>query len=242
MNRRQRSSRLVAALMLGSVALTYASPADAQWAVFDSSNFGQNLLTAERTLTQINNQIKSLQNQAIMLSNMARNLTTFNFPELQQITTTLQKIDTLMGQAQGISFKVSELDADFTRLFPGRSGRATSTSQQLLEAKARMDGVMAAYRETMAAQSQIAENVSTDARTLATLSSRSQSSQGALQAAQATNQLLALTAKQQFQIQQMMAAQYRAEATDASARAQASIDAQAATKAFLGSGSAYTPR
>ncbi len=59
---------------------------------------------------------------------------------------------------------------------------------------------------------------------------------------QATNQLLALTAKQQFQIQQMMAAQYRAEATEAATRAQAAIDAQAATKKFLGSGSAYTPQ
>jgi P-type conjugative transfer protein TrbJ len=77
--------------------------------------------------------------------------------------------------------------------------------------------------------------------TLQTLATRSQSSQGALQVAQATNQLLALTAKQQFQIQQMMAAQSRAEATAAATRAQGSIDAQAATKAFLGSGTAYTP-
>ena len=242
MNRRRLSPRLIAAMMIGAVGLTGSGPADAQWAVFDSGNFGQNLLTAERTLTQINNQIKALQNQATMLSNMARNLTTFNFPELQQITSTLRKIDTLMGQAQGIGFKVSQLDAQFTRLFPGQTGTVSTTDQQLANAKARLDTVMAAYRQTMAAQSQIAENVSTDATTLATLSDRSQSSEGALQAAQATNQLLALTAKQQFQIQQMMATQYRAEATDASARAQASIDAQAATKAFLGSGSAYTPR
>lgn len=241
--RNQRPTfRLIAGMMLAPLMLVTSSPARAQWAVFDSSNFGQNLLTAERTLTQINNQIKALQNQATMLSNMARNLTTFNFPELQQITTTLQKINTLMGQAQGISFQVSQLDAQFNRLFPGQAGTATTTDQQLANAKSRLDAVMAAYHQTMAAQSQIAENVSTDATTLSTLASRSQSSQGALQAAQATNQLLALTAKQQFQIQQMMATQYRAEATDASARAQASIDAQAATKAFLGSGSAYTPR
>lgn len=242
MMKRRFSSRLLATAMIGCLGLAGAGPADALLPVFDSSNFGQNLLTAERTLTQINNQIKALQNQATMLSNMARNLTTFNFPELQQITSTLQKIDTLMGQAQGISFKVSQLDAQFTRLFPGQGGTATTTDQQLANAKARLDTVMAAYRQTMAAQSQIAENVTTDAATLSTLSDRSQSSEGALQAAQATNQLLALTAKQQFQIQQMMATQYRAEATDASARAQATIDAQAATKAFLGSGSAYTPR
>lgn len=228
-------------IMISATMLT-PLPVHAQWAVFDSSNFGQNLLTAERTLTQINNQIKALQNQATMLSNQARNLTSVNFPELTQLTTTLQKIQTLMGQAQGISFKVSDLDAEFTKLFPGRTSTTATTDMSVLEAKARMDGVMAAYRETMAAQSQIAENVTTDATTLATLSSRSQSSEGALQVAQATNQLLALTAKQQFQIQQMMAAQYRADATAAASHAQASIDAQAATKAFLGSGSAYTPR
>jgi P-type conjugative transfer protein TrbJ len=218
------------------------SPAVAGLLVFDPTNYAKNLLTAERALQQVNNQIHQLQNQATMLTNMAKNLTTFNFPELQQITSTLQQIDQLMGQARGISFRISDLDSQFTRLFPGLSTASTTTDMQVLNARARMDGVMAAYRETMAAQSQIAGNVSEDAATLATLSSRSQSAEGALQVGQATNQLLALTAKQQFQIQQMMAAQYRAEATDAAARSQATIDARAATQAFLGSGSAYTPR
>jgi type IV secretion system protein TrbJ len=63
-----------------------------------------------------------------------------------------------------------------------------------------------------------------------------------LQAAQATNQLLALTAKQQFQIEQMLAAQYRAQAIDQARRDQAESDGQAATTKFLGSGSAYTPQ
>ena len=41
-----------------------AAPAHAQWTVFDPSNFSQNVLTAARTLQQINNQITSLQNEA----------------------------------------------------------------------------------------------------------------------------------------------------------------------------------
>lgn len=61
-------------------------------------------------------------------------------------------------------------------------------------------------------------------------------------AEQATNQLLALTAKQQFQIQQMMAAQFRAEAQEQARRATQGAEARAATKKFLGSGSAYTPQ
>jgi type IV secretion system protein TrbJ len=232
---------VTAAILPMATMLVPATPAQAI-IVFDPTNYAKNLLTAERALQQVNNQIRQLQNQAVELTDLAKNLTTFNFPELQQITGTLQQIDQLMAQARGISFRIGDLDAQFTRLFPGLGGTATTTDMQVLNARARIDGVLAAYRETMAAQSQIAGDVSADSATLATLSSRSQSAEGALQVGQATNQLLALTAKQQFQIQQMMAAQYRAEATDAASKAQASIDAQAATQAFLGSGSAYTPR
>src|SRR3546814_18976532 len=45
---------------------------------------------------------------------------------------------------------------------------------------------------------------------------------------QATNQLLALVAKQQFQIQNLMAAQYRAESVDAARQAQNTLDARKA--------------
>jgi len=63
-----------------------------------------------------------------------------------------------------------------------------------------------------------------------------------LQAQQASNQLLALVAKQQFQIQNLMAAQYRADAIERANRNQEQLDAQGATAKFLGSGSAYTPQ
>jgi hypothetical protein len=43
---------------------TSVTPAHAQFTVFDPSNYSQNILTAARTLQQINNQIKALQNQA----------------------------------------------------------------------------------------------------------------------------------------------------------------------------------
>ncbi|MFP5435568.1 MAG: P-type conjugative transfer protein TrbJ, partial [Alphaproteobacteria bacterium] len=94
------------------------APAQAQLTVFDPSNYSQNLLTAARTLQQVNNQIRSLQNQAQSLVNQAKNLTTIGFPEIQAITQTLQQIDQLMGQAQGIQFRVAGLDQEFRALFP----------------------------------------------------------------------------------------------------------------------------
>lgn len=209
--------------------------------VFDASNYAQNLLVAARALDQVNNQIKSLQNEASMLINQAKNLARIDFPQLREITTRLQQIDRLMGQAQGIRFKVEGLDDQFRRLFPGQTG-AGGSAAQLASARLRLDTAMAALRQTMTVQAQVVENVEVDAATLGELVGRSQQAEGALQATQATNQLLALSAKQQFQIQQLLAAQYRAEAMDTARRTQSESDARAATTRFLGSGSAYPPR
>lgn len=225
---------------LGIGLVVSSEPAHAQLSVFDPTNYSQNLLTAARTLTQINNQIQSLQNEATMLINQAKNLTRIDFPELQALTQTMQQIDRLMGQAQGIRFQVSGLDQQFKQLFPQSFGQALGTNDQVVAARTRLDTAMSAYQQTMSVQAQVVENVAADAQTLSTLVAKSQGADGALQVGQATNQLLALTAKQQFQLQNMMAAQYRAETIERARRAQGEIDAAAATKRFLGSGTAYT--
>jgi type IV secretion system protein VirB4 len=219
-----------------------AAPAHAQFTVFDPTNYTQNLLTAARSLQQINNQIQSLQNQATMLLNQAKNLARVDFPELQQLNQQLQQIDRLMGEAQTIDFRVSGLDQQFKQLFPQSLTRALPAAQQVQAARSRLDAAMDAYRQTMRMQAQVAENVQSDAGLLQTLAGRSQDAEGALQAAQTTNQLLALSAKQQLQIQNLIAAQYRAQATEAARRAQAEIDGRLLTRKFLGSGAAYPSR
>lgn len=227
---------------LGFTTAVPVAPAHAQLTVFDPSNYSQNLLTAARTLQQVNNQIKALQNQAQSLLNQAHNLSTIAFPELQAITQTLQQIDQLMGQAQGIQFRVAGLDQQFRQLFPTSFNQLLTNNQHVADASVRMTTAKAAFQQTMSVQAQVVEAVQADASTLTGIVARSQSAEGALQAAQATNQLLALSAKQQFQIQTLMAAQYRAQALDQANRVQAQADAGAATTKFLGSGSAYTPQ
>lgn len=237
-------SAVLAAGMTGLLVSAIAVPLTPVHAitVFDPSNYGQNILTAARTLEQINNQIRMLQNQAQSLINQAKNLTTIGFPELQALQQTLQQIDRLMGQAQGIQFQVSGLDQQFKAMFPNDLNAALKTNAQVIAARSRLDTSLAAFKQTMAVQSQVVENVAADAANLREIVARSQGAEGALQATQATNQLLALVAKQQFQIQTLMAAQYRAEAMERAGRLQQQTDAQSATRKFLGSGTAYTPR
>lgn len=134
------------------------------------------------------------------------------------------------------------LEGTNLRVFPQAFDASLKRDAQVAAAKARLNTAMSAYRQTMGVQSQVVENVQADAQTLSELVSKSQGAEGALQVAQATNQLLALSAKQQFQIQNMMAAQYRAQSVEQARRAQAEIDGRTTTRKFLGSGSAYTPR
>jgi P-type conjugative transfer protein TrbJ len=234
---------LGAALATGSLAGVTLWPAPAYAIpVFDGANYAQNMLTAARTLQQINQQIQSLQNEAAMLQNQARNLSRIDFPQMQQLRQRLQRIDQLMGQAQGVDFRVDQLDRQLQQLYPGNFQQLLGRDQRAASARARLDAEMSAFRQNMGVQSRIDANVHEDAETLSEIVARSQGAEGSLQAQQATNQLLALTAQQQLQIQTLMAAHFRARALEASRRAQVELESREQVRRYLGDGHAYTPQ
>ena len=245
-----RKHIIAAALGLGTIGsfgmglVMSATPAHAQFGgvVFDRSNYAQNILTAARTLQTVNQQIQQLQNEAQMLVNMGKNLARIDFPQLDALKQKLVEIDRLMGRAQAIDFRVDQLDDKFQSLYRQDFSSALRTDARVRDARSRLDASMGAFRQTMTVQAQVVENIQSDTEALADIVARSQGAEGALQAQQATNQLLALTAKQQFQLQHMMAAQFRSEAVEQARRATQAAEARAMTKKFLGSGSAYTPR
>ncbi|WP_066585595.1 P-type conjugative transfer protein TrbJ [Sphingomonas pruni] len=228
-------------LLVGGTVLT-AAPAAAQITVFDPTNYSQNLLTAARELQQINNQIQQLQNQATMLTNQAKNLMRLDFPEAQALTQTINRVQQLMDQARGISFRIDTAGTQFSQLYPQGLTSVLTTDQSLAAARSRYDAAMAAYTNTVNVQASVVGSIASDTSTLAAITARSQSAQGQLQASQATNQLLALVAKQQLEISQLMAAQYRAQSLEAATRAQAEAEGRAAAQKFIGNGKAYTPR
>jgi type IV secretion system protein TrbJ len=209
--------------------------------VFDGTNYAQNVLQAARALEQINNQIRSLQNEAIMLQNMATNLEHLDFSSLAQISQDLANIGQLVQSAQGIGFQVAASRQQFAALFSS-GAIGTSTASALSGATARLQAAQAAFQQSIALQSQIAVGAQNDVGTLSSLLQKSQSANGNLQTAQVTNQLLALVAKQQAELQQLMAAQSRAQSIQQSSELQAEEEARAATRRFLGSGKAYTPQ
>ena len=233
-------NRLVALLMTTALVIgTAILPARAQLAVFDASVYARNVLEATRALEQVNNQIRSLQNEAIMLENMAKHLERLDVSQLDAMVSALGSIGGLMDQGQGIAFDIDAMKTAFARYFPQSYGTATR-EHRVGDAHARWQNAMAAFEQTLTVQAQVVRNVEADAVTLSSLVTASQGASGNLEAQQATNQLIALSTKQQLQIQSLMAAQYRATALEQARNAEDEEAARAAFMQFIGSANAYT--
>lgn len=236
---RKAKSLLLVALLTTSAVV----PAQAQWTVFDPQNYAQNLLSAARALQQINNQIQALQNQAQMLQNMATDLNPLR--EVSQLTgmvNSLTQITSLMNQAQGIAFDVDSTMSAWSRAYPTSRPAGTSGATLASDAQQRWQNSMSAFQDTLKIQSQVVQNVQADTTRLTKLTDQSQNATGNLAVSQATNQLIALSTKQQLQIQSLMAAQYRASALDQARNAQAEQDGKAQFETFLGDRNAYNPQ
>lgn len=231
--RRKAALALAAALALGA-----AMPAQAFLGggriVFDPSNYSQNVLTAARTLEQINNQIKQLQNQA-------RNLASLDHSALGELRAALAATNELIRQAQGLAFDVARMESEFRRLYPKEYAATVSGRQMAIDARERWQQSLEALRTATQVQSQAVRNFASDERTLTDLVNRSQSAVGALQAMQATNQLLALQSRQAMQAQQLQITQDRAEALEQARQVAVQERAREVRRRFQGEGTPYTP-
>lgn len=233
-------ARLTPIAVLLSLGLLVAQPATAM-TVIDPTNLVQNMLTAVRTLEVINNQASQLQNETQMLLNQARNLETLDVNVLNRLRTTLASTERLLTEAQGLAFDVQRLDQEFTRLYPAEYTSSVSDERMAQDTRARWKQGLDGLHTAMRMQAQVAQNLAQDESVLADLVNRSQSASGALQASQATNQLLALQAKQSIQAQQLQITQNRAIALELARQAAAVEEARELRRRFMGSGTPYTP-
>jgi P-type conjugative transfer protein TrbJ len=235
--------RTLAKLMAPAVALAVvasASPCHAQLTVFDPANYQQNLLSALRALAAINNQVRQLQNEAQMLLRMDRHLQSLPGGISPQLSQVLFEMQRQVASGDAIALKVKETDAAFERLFPKTFSDTLTGDDILRQVRLRWDETHAAFKRAALLQGQIAESTTADGRLLTDILSRSEGSVGALQAAQAGNELTALNVKQALQLQALLAAQTRAETVDRSRAIVAQQEARQQFKSFLGDGRAYT--
>jgi P-type conjugative transfer protein TrbJ len=234
---------LAASLMLatGVVGTTMlAIPAQAI-TVFDPWNYKENLLTAIRSLTEIENQVKQLTNEAQMLMKMDLNLEQLGSSVAGDLKSSMEEIKSLLDEANGISMKVTETDSALKDLFPDDYATALSNDQALSQAKTRWDETLSAFKRSMSLQAKVIENTTEDGTVLADLLSKSSTAVGNLQVQQAGNELLGLGIKQQLQLQNLMAADQRAQALERARALSSEEESRLRFKTFAGDGQAYTP-
>lgn len=227
--------RVLAAALFASVAASpmIAAPVSAQVGgiVHDPRNYSQNILTAARTLEQINNQIKQLQNQATSLLNEARNLQSLPVSTLGELQAQIDQTKQLLTEAEGIAYDVADIRKGFEQRYKGAafSGPASAL---VANAVARWKDSVGAFEDAMKVQAGIVSNMGGTRTSISTIVGASQSATGALQAAQAGNQLLAIQSQQIADLAAVMTAQGRAEMLDAARAAAAEAEGRERFRRF----------
>ena len=241
-NSRSRAVRFAAALIAAPILATtaFAPPAYAWRIVYDPSNYAQNILTAARTLEQINNQITQLQNEAQMLINQARNLANLPYSSLQQLQQAVGRTQSLLQQAQNIAFDVQQIDQAFQQKY-ANIDMSASEQQLVADARSRWENTVDGLQDAMRVQAGVVGNIETNRAQMEALVDRSQGATGALQATQAGNQLLALQAQQLSDLTAVIAANGRAQALTDAERAAAAEQGRVQRERFLTPGSGYQP-
>ena len=228
--------RRLAALLCGAalIATTSLIPtAQAQVAVYDPSNYAQNVLQAARALQQVNNQITSLQNQAQMLIGQARNLASLPYSSLSALQEQVAATQALLGEARELAYNVRDIQDAFHRRY-GPPDLTASDADLTVRAETRWATSVASFEDALKVQAGVVQGLETSRGEMQSLVSASQGAAGALQAAQAGNQLLALQAQQLSALTAVVVANGRAQALDAADRAAVRADAKARFSKFMG--------
>lgn len=210
-------------------------PAYAQFGgiVYDPTNYAQNVLTAARSLQQINNQIQQIQQQATSLINEARNLASLPLSTVSTLQQQIQQTQQLLGQAQRIAYDVQDIQQAFNGRYKG-AALTGDHAQMVANANARWEDSVGAFQDALQVQAGVVGNIEGARTTMDSLVSASQSATGALQATQAGNQLLALQSQQLADLTAAVAAQGRAQALQSARQAAEEAEGRERFRRFMG--------
>ena len=233
--KRKISGALFASFVVGSAIAPFPHPASAQIGgiVHDPRNYAQNILTAARTLEQVNNQIRMLQNQTVSLLNEAKNLASLPTSTLAELEGQVDRTRGLLGEAERIAYDVKDIETAFEGRYKNSAFGAPNAAL-VANAEARWKDSVDAFEDAMKVQAAIVGNLGGTRASLSALVTASQSASGALQAAQAGNQLLALQSQQLGDLAAAIAAQGRAQALEAARSAAIEAEARERFRRFRG--------
>ena len=220
-----------------ALTLMVAAPAFAQLAVFDPANFGQNVLTAARSLqsnmnqaAEIANQVQQLGQQIMMVSNQGRNLQALPDSLLQNYQSSFGQLLQQTSQINGLMGNLGTLQSQYQQQYPSWANSSLQMGQLNTLEQAWRTQDASNYRSALASGATILQQLPTSQADIARLGQDSQNAPGALSAIQAGNNLSVAIAGQLQDLNTQTATFQQAELQHMAARTSGDAAANAAAK------------
>lgn len=223
--------------LLLTAGLALSLPAIAQWVVFDPSNFGENVLTAARSLqaninqaTEIANQVQQLHNQIMMLSDQGRNLQALPDSLLQNYSSSMGQLVQQSQHINGLMGNLSQLQSQYQQQYPSWANSSPDMAQ-LNQLETQWNTQDASnYQAALTSGATVLQQLPTSQADIARLGQDSQNAPGALSAIQAGNNLSVAIAGQLQTLNTQTATFQQAELQHMAAKTSGVAAANAAAK------------
>jgi len=217
---------LTIAAAITGVCTTHSPPATAQWAVFDPTNYVQNLLQQLRAMQSNVNEAKQIQAQLQQYENMLRNTKSLDARDLGAAIDALGRLDRVIGEGKSLAVTASDYEKAFKARFPGYQARTSYSDDYREWSNTSRDSVLGALR---VANMQVRASM-TEEQALASLRTAVLSADGQKAAIDAGNQIALAQITQLQQLRELMVAQMQATGTYMAAKEQAEASKEASIR------------
>jgi type IV secretion system protein TrbJ len=196
---------------------TSGKEAQAQWAVIDAPNLVENIISALQNVQTVLNQVTQLSHEVQALAYQAQNLKTLpasvSGSVLGTYTTQFSSLVGAMGSMNGIASNLSKLTAQYNATYPNTALAQGPLSNASINTQLTgwLNQSRSVYQGAYNTQAQVMSSLQADSTNVHTLLQTSGSSQGALDAIQAGNQLSGQVAAQLMKLNSQMAANNQAQ-------------------------------
>lgn len=203
--------RLLMSMAAVLAILGFGQSARAQWAVIDAANLQQNIISALQNTQTVLNQVTQLAHEVQSLAYQAQNLKGMPAPVaasvISQYTSQFGKLVAAMQTINGIAENVAQLTTRYNATYPNTAlaQGPLSTANVMSQLTAWLGQSRSVYQGAYNTQAQVMASLPADTGNVQTLLQTSGSSQGALSAIQAGNQLQGQLASQLMKMNAQMA-------------------------------------
>src|SRR5256886_10023336 len=198
--------RLVAVLAIAVLVAPSGARAYAM-IVFDPTNLVQNIISAQKAIESVINEVQMIANQIRQIENMVQNTRTYGGVWDQEALPRLMRLGQIIEQEQAIAYAMAGMDRVFRERYPGYRPITDWAAAYDQWTRTTLDTL----RGSLAAVRLHADDFADEQRRIQTLTVLSDSAEGRMQAIQAGNMLAAEQIQQLARLRQLMMAQINAQ-------------------------------